>query len=280
MSTPQIKVYLQKSLHQLGLYERAKASWIYDAYWNLADKRVVDDRHSELGFYRELLSGLQKGDIIFDVGANHGYKTQIFLELGAKVVAIEPDRSSQDVLAKKFLRGRLKKKPLVVVGKAVSDTNSQITMWVDSPGSAMNTLSEKWAATLKTNDQRLGHKLSFENRVVVETISVDALIKEHGQPFFVKIDVEGHELSVLRGMLQSVPYLSFEVNLPEFRREALESIQVLARLNPEGKFNFTSDCRRGFAMDQWHVVEEFSAILESCDESSIEVFWKTPIHRQ
>jgi hypothetical protein len=141
----------------------------------------------------------------------------------------------------------------------------------------MNTLSEKWASTLKTDEQRFGHKLSFENRIVVETVSVDTLIKEHGRPFFLKIDVEGHELSVLRGMLQSVPYLSFEVNLPEFRREALESIQVLTRLNPEGKFNFTSDCRQGFAMDQWYGSQEFSVILESCDESSIEVFWKTPI---
>jgi FkbM family methyltransferase len=277
VTLPGLKNLFQTSLTQLGLYERARASWIYDFYWAITDRRIIDDRRSELDFYRDLLGGFREGDLIFDVGANQGYKTHIFLRLGAKVVAVEPDGISQEVLKQKFLKHRLKRKPLVIVGKAVSDRSSTITMWIDTPGSAMNTLSQKWAETLRADNRRFGHRLSFEHRRDVETISMEQLIATHGLPFFVKIDVEGHELSVLQGMRRPVPYLSFEVNLPEFRPEALECVRVLERMDREGEFNYTPDCRRGLAMKRWHRAEEFSAILGSCTDASMEVFWKTPL---
>src|ERR1700733_3038471 len=114
MILPEFKNYCQRSLEHLGLYERVRVSWIYDFYWSLADRRVIDDRRIELDFYRNLLNGFREGDMIFDVGANHGYKTHMFLALTAKVVAVEPDGISQEILKQKFLTHRLKKKPLVI----------------------------------------------------------------------------------------------------------------------------------------------------------------------
>ena len=270
------KSYIQRSLKRLGIYERAKASWIYDFYWTLADRRIIDDRRSELDFYRGLLDGFREGDLIFDVGANQGYKTEIFVRLGGKVVAVEPDGISQEILKQKFLKYRLRRNPVVIVGQAISDRSSVRTMWIDTPGSAKNTLSQKWAETLRGDDRRFGQRLGFEQCKEVETVSMEQLIAFHGLPFFVKIDVEGHELSVLRGMRRPVPYLSFEVNLPEFRPEGLECVQVLRRLAPDGEFNYTPDCRRGLALKQWRRAEQFSAILASSSDPSIEVFWKTP----
>lgn len=271
------KNHIQRSLKRMGIYERARASWIYDFYWTLADRRIIDDRRSEVDFYRGLLEGFREGDLIFDVGANQGYKTEIFLRLGGKVVAVEPDGISQEILKQKFLRYRLRRNPLVIVGQAISDRSSIRTMWIDMPGSAKNTLSQKWAETLRGDDRRFGQRLGFEECKEIETISMEELIAAHGLPFFVKIDVEGHELSVLQGMQRPVPYLSFEVNLPEFRPEGLECVQVLGRLARDGEFNYTPDCRRGLVLKRWHRAEQFSAILDSCTDASIEVFWKTPL---
>lgn len=134
-----LKPYLQTLLRRVGLYERVKASRAYDFYWRLADKRIIDDRCREIEFYRKLLEGFQEGDLIFDVGANEGSKTDIFLKLGARVVAVEPDETNQEVLKHKFLRHRLVRKPVVIVGKAVSDRNTVQTLWIDAPGSAKNT---------------------------------------------------------------------------------------------------------------------------------------------
>jgi FkbM family methyltransferase len=279
-TSPRLKDYVQGLLKRAGVYERARASWIYDLYWSFADKKIIDDRQEEIEFYRNLLDGFRKGDLIFDVGANLGYKADIFMRLGAKVVSVEPDETSQQILKQKFLKYRLKKRKFVIVSKAVSEKNSTQRMWIDTPGGAMNTLSQKWAETLREDDHRFGHKLSFEQFKEVETISMEQLIAEQGVPFFIKIDTEGHELNVLRGMKRPVPYLSFEVNLPEFRPEGLECIQVLGRLAPEGTFNYARDCRQGLVLKQWIGKEEISAVLASCTAESIEVFWKTSVRKE
>jgi FkbM family methyltransferase len=275
VNSGRLKENLRALFKRVGVYERAKGSWIYDLYWRVADRRIINDRQRESDFYRAVLDGFQDGDLIFDVGANQGYKSDIFLRCGANVVAVEPDKTNQETLKQRFLDLRLKKRRLVIVPKAVSDRISTETMWIDAPGSAKNTLSQKWADSLKDDDKRFGHRLGFAQSKQVETITIEQLIIAHGSPFFIKIDVEGHELSVLRGMRRAVPFLSFEVNLPEFRREGLECIRVLAKLAPEGKFNYAIDCRQGLVLKDWTSSGEISAFLDSCADESIEVFWKT-----
>lgn len=270
-----LKSFLRAVLNRAGTYERAKASWVYECYRTLADKQFIEDRRKEIYFYRELLQGFRKGDLIFDVGANFGYKTDVFLKVGARVVAVDPDDFSQRILQQKFLDYRLKRKPLVLVAKALGEESSVQHMWIDERGSALNTLSNKWAEALRQDQIRFGHPVKFSESKEVEVVTIEELIRLYGEPFFIKVDVEGHELAVLRGMRRPVPYLSFEVNLPEFKEEGLECIQVLARLKPSGKFNYTSNCRNGLALREWVSTDEVSVVLNSCSERSIEVFWKT-----
>jgi hypothetical protein len=88
-----LKGYLRMLLERAGVYHRRKNAWVYDSYWSLAGRRVIDDRRNEIEFYRKPLYGFREGDLIFDVGANHGGQADIFLRLGARVVAVEPDES-------------------------------------------------------------------------------------------------------------------------------------------------------------------------------------------
>ena len=47
------------------------------------------------GFYSTFVS---TGDLCFDIGANYGNRTKVFLRLGARVVAVEPQPSCCQVL--------------------------------------------------------------------------------------------------------------------------------------------------------------------------------------
>jgi FkbM family methyltransferase len=269
------KSLVQDALNRAGLYHRAKGSLAYDLYGFMFDRSILDGRRAEMTFYRELLRDFPANGLIFDVGANHGWKTDTFLRLGARVVAVEPDEGNQDVLKQKFLSYRVFKKPVTVVGKALGETNATETMWIDAPGSAKNTLSRKWVETLRVDATRFGETLDFREQKSVSITTLDDLIAAHGRPFFVKIDVEGYEPCVLRGLTQSVPYLSFEVNLPEFRPEGLECVEILKRLHREGTFNYAVDLHDGLVLEEWLDADAFSTLLAGCCEPSVEVFWST-----
>lgn len=273
-----LKSYAQKILRRGGLHERFRASCVYDAYWMMADRGRIRARDNEVRFYRNLLNGFRADDLIFDVGANVGEKTDVFLRLGARVVAIEPDEHNQEVLREKFLEYRLSPKPVTIVGQAVSEKIGVETMWIDGPGSALNTLSQKWADTLRGDKKRFEHTsdiLEFARKTSVDTTTIEHLAVTHGFPFFIKIDVEGHELSALRGMRRAVPYVSFEVNLPEFRQEGLQCLEVLGNLAAAGHFNYTVECGCGLVLEQWVDRQQFSEVLDHCTEKCIEVFWRT-----
>jgi len=275
MRSPRLE--LQGILQRAGLYHRLKTSSIHEAYWRIARRKQVAAREKQIRFYRRLIADLQPGDLIFDIGANVGFKTDLFLRLGARVIAIEPDETNQSILREKFVKLRLVPRPLVIVGKAVSDKAAVETMWIDGPGSAVNTLSQKWASALKENKARHTYDhygLDFARQKTVQTTTLEELMSTHGVPKFVKIDVEGYELNVIRSLRRPVPYVSFEVNLPEFRPEGIQCVELLGQLAPEGEFNYSVDCEQGLALDRWLNASDFAKVLGNCADSAIEVFWK------
>ena len=271
-----IKKQIQTVLSRVGLHQRLRFSFLYDVYWGIADRSLLESRDQEIEFFRRTLVGFKPGDIIFDVGANLGHKTGIFLRLGARVVAVEPDRSNQEILKQSFLQFRIAKKAVTIVDKAVSDHTGTEIMFVDEAGSAKNTLNKKWVDTLRADSTRFGKTLDFTEEAQVETITVEELIETQGRPFYMKIDVEGYEPAVLRGLRTPIPYVSFEVNLPEFLPEARECIELLEGVAANGGFNYAADCTRGFDLPAWQPMDKFLSQVEACKAPCIEIFWRAP----
>ena len=69
----------------------------------------------------------------------------MFLRLGARVVAVEPDEVCSRSLRERFLEFRIRPRPVMIVTRAVSNRVGTEEMLIDGPGSAVNTMSPKWA---------------------------------------------------------------------------------------------------------------------------------------
>lgn len=119
-----LKSRVQDALKSAGIYHRLKASPLYGLYWSIVDRSILERTGREERFYRNLLCGLDRGHMIFDVGTNDGTKTGIFLRLGSQVVAVDPDPTNQDILKEKSLKYRLFPKRVIVVAKALSDVEA------------------------------------------------------------------------------------------------------------------------------------------------------------
>ena len=270
-----LKKKLQHLLRRLGAYDRLRESFAYDCYRRLRHGRPLRWRHDELLFYRTLLAGAPEGLLVFDVGAHRGQRSEVFLRLGARVVAVEPDALNQRHLERRFSLGGPHARPVTVVGKAASDTDAGAVLRIHAPGSGLNSLSEKWVRMLAGDERRFGSTVAFPEGMRVETTTLESLMDAFGAPYYVKIDVEGHEPSVLRGLKRPVPFLSFEVNLPEFLPEGAACAEELGRLSATGRFNWAGDPLRGLAMTEWLDAPEFARALRECGEPSVEVFWKS-----
>jgi FkbM family methyltransferase len=268
--TPNAMLKLLKPLaRKLHLYDVLRRSPVYALYMRLFYPELASRPRRELRFYRQALAELSPGDLIFDVGANDGFKTAIFLKLGARVVCVEPDRASVSLLRQRFLKA-----PVTIVAKAASDTARTVPFHVTSPGSALNTLSDKWIRALEEGDtSRFGPDIRFEQGYDVQTVTLEQLIAEHGLPCYVKIDVEGHELEVLRGLRHAVPLISFELNLPEFRSEGFECVDLLEQIEPGIEFNYVIDDR--FVSSIWLSPSEFTKWLRKTELRYLEVYCRT-----
>jgi FkbM family methyltransferase len=272
-----MKRQIQALLNRAGLYYRLKSSKLYDWYWTVAQPAVLRERDQEVKFYREALPGLGKGILVFDIGANMGHKCDVFLRLGCRVVAVDPDPSNVETLRQRFFSWRFRRKPVEVVPAAVSNHTGTETLWVDEPGSAKNTLNPKWVETLRADESRFGNVLKFGDRVEVPTTTLEELINQHGRPFYIKIDVEGHEVKVLEGLRSPVEFVSFEVNLPEFLPESIRCVSLLEAIAPGGEFNYSAGCGSGLALARWHDPASFLPLLQAAKDPSLEVFWRAPI---
>lgn len=189
--------HAKQALQRAGLLPVARAAY------RALNGSIRAQRSREITFYSELLP---PNCMCFDIGANLGQKAEVFLACGARVILVEPN-----ALCLPTLKFHFSKNPNAqIVPQAVGAAAGIVDLHIHGADSTAS-VYENWDRKV----YGLGRKTTA---ITVPVTTLDALINQFGVPNFIKIDVEGFELDVLRGLSHPVPLLSFEYHSDDIDR--------------------------------------------------------------
>jgi len=122
-------------------------------------------------------------DLIFDVGMNNGDDTAYYLFKGFRVVAIEADPAliecARERFAEPIRQGRLQ-----LVNAAIGPRQEMAPFWICESKSEWNSFDRGIAS----REGRSCHAIEVHCRPFRD------LLKQYGVPYYLKIDIEGHDI--------------------------------------------------------------------------------------
>lgn len=179
-----------------------------------------------IGLYRQFM---RPCDLVFDIGAHVGDRIGAFRALGANVVALEPQPA-----AFRWLRLRWGwDRRVTLIQAAAGEAIGTVPLHINIANPTVSTVSQLFIEASRGAAGWEGQH--WEETIPVAAVTLDALIARHGIPAFVKIDVEGFELAVLKGLGRAIPALSFEFTTIQ-RDVAAACLKRLAELG-DYRFN-------------------------------------------
>jgi FkbM family methyltransferase len=203
---------------------------------------------NEFAFYKTFLL---QNKLIFDLGANIGDKTLIFLKFTDKIICYEPE---DDLFER--LKFRFRKNNKVVLN------NLLIT---DQIGDAvLNSVvgNESYSSILENYKENFDNlKGSFVVKKIKKSSTLNFEINKYGIPYYIKIDCEGAENLILKNLKYDIEIISFEANLPYFLEQTKEIINYLKN-NFNSYFNIRKEEEFNFlfkkAFELWRDIRKFN----------------------
>ena len=197
-----------------------------------------------------MLLDAKKYLMIFDIGANYGTFVEAALKESHKVIALEPAPRVFSRLVNSYLYN-----PNVIPLKlAVSETNNERVVFFEAEEDGLSTLNIEWLT---------GETMPYEGKpfrtVMATTITVDKLVEIYGKPDLIKIDVEGAEWLVFKGMTANHGKLTFEwtdVTLGEHCAQLgyLESLGY-TEVAPQFIVNHLEEPTEWFSIKEFHIYD-------------------------
>jgi FkbM family methyltransferase len=139
--------------------------------------------------------------LCFDIGANRGDFTLAALGKGYQVIALEPAPRVFAQLVKNFIYN-----PNVTpIRYAVSESDYARIEFYEAQEDGLSTLNKDWLT-----DKSMPYAGKPFRTIAATTITLDTLALKFGVPDLIKIDVEGAEWSVFKGLSTKMGMITFE----------------------------------------------------------------------
>lgn len=201
-----------------------------------------------------------KDALCFDIGANVGNRVSVFLSLQSKVIAVEPQPQCCYTLNSLYSQN----KNFTLIPMALGSQEG-ITDMMICDASTISSLSKEWIDKVKQSGRFANHNWYATQKVQLTTI--DNLIIKYGVPSFIKIDVEGYEYEVIKGMTHKCNVLSLEFT-PEYIESTFNCIQWCAKLG-KIKLNYCVGENMKFELNEWIDADKMIHILQSFKNDNI-----------
>lgn len=227
-------------------------TFLYRYYLDLAKERELrswtpaDEMHE--AFYRQFVP---QGSLTFDIGANFGDRTKVFRKLGARIIAVEPQKRCVRVLNRVYKN----QQDTIILPVALAAQEGETDM-VASDVTLVSSMSEEWIQKVQESG-RMSRGLWHET-ITVQTTTLDRLIEHYGVPIFTKIDVEGYEYEVLKGLSRAVPCLSIEF-MSEVIETTFKCLDHLEAISPIECNYVVKGPTMDMALPNWLRLDEFKA---------------------
>lgn len=201
---------------------------LYNTLYNTS-KKMQPQEH-------EVIQFLSPGDLFFDIGAHTGEKSKPFINKNFEVVMVEPQPKCIEELQRLYSNN-----PLVhIVPMGLGSEPGMLEMNVSSQAPTLSTFTQRW----KTG-RFVDYK--WDQKIKVPITTLDELISKYGIPKYIKIDVEGFELQVLKGLTKKTGIISFEFT-SEFFDDARTCLIYLCSIGYEN-FNFSLGEQTNFSIE-------------------------------
>ena len=153
---------------------------------------------------------------VFDIGANIGYHVimeSMIMKNKGRIIAIEPSKNNIQLLKQNLTLNKIVTKDIVIINSAVSDFVGKKKFFLANQAN-LHTFHEFGSA----KPYLTGKSINVNVKTVIN------ISKDYGKPDFIRMDVEGHEVEIIKSLLKEIkkgflrPIICFEPHISSYNK--------------------------------------------------------------